>query len=618
MGTITLSNGQVLDAPDGAEPQDFLDFAISEGDVEAGATLREEIGMLEGVAQSFAQGATLDFGDEMSAGVASGIGKVANGDDFDAHDAYNSIRDNLRSKDKRFAEESPWASGIARVAGAMTPVGLALRGGKLLGNMAMGAGAGVADYFGKTDELEDATLAGAGGAATLGAVLPAVFKGVGGGYKMAKQLLSGRKDQNIKRTLDAIVQKTGLSAKDVELRIRSAKSQDSIIDLFPDSAPAAAKSLRESGDSSVVNTIRQNLDKPGGRGRVRGAIPKSAPYHQTMDDMVNARVAESEKLYGNINKSVVSPTDDLVGSIMGSKQISAAYRGITREPGEVIPKLSELKDGAQISGKVLQKLKWGVDDRIRALKKSTSPSDTLELSKLMEQKTALMKAIDDTSPGFAAANKHFAGAKSMEEAMEKGKDEGLNARNIEDQLNDIANFGKSEKDAYSKGVVSNMLSGMGKADEESLSGLNRLTSDNSRQVMKELFGEADTNKMLDAIKSEKGYRGMQQDIMGGSSSQMTKMAQSDMLPGTMQIPKGGAKGIVVDGIINKVNKTLNRGMPESERQELASLLTDPARVGDAYRMLIKVIPPEKAGVVMELLKAAGTSAAITPNYGVSE
>ena len=449
--------------------------------------------------------------------------------------------------------------------------------------------------------------------AAAGAGIPLVFKGVGGLYKLGKRLVKGRRDNDILETLKTIADKTGLDETEITSRLKNAGKEDTLADLFPETVPESARIVREAGDNNIITAMGENLDRSGGaRQRIREALPADTGYHKTMNDMVDARKLEAEQLYGDINTTMVNPTPKLVSTIKGDKQIRSAYGQVVsdlRADGVKLPPLSELGSGNPISGRILQRLKWEVDNHIRALRRSTDPKDGLALTRLLESKKTLMEAMDETAPGFAKANEAFAGRRLMEESMEQGKKDGVNKVNVEDQLDRIASYGKSEKETYGKGVMSNILDKVEGSREDSLAFLNRLNTPKTKRVMDELFGEEESNKLIKAINRERDFKAVEDTVMGGKAQQVKRLMESELKPESLDITSSsGPIKIVLDAVLKIANKAVNKKMPASEIKELGALLTDPSRVQDAGKLLLKYFEPEKVSKIIGLFNAAGLSA----------
>ena len=629
MAEYILSNGYTLDLPEGTSPEEAVEYATYLGNADESVSVAnmggqeiapqqvpqqapqqapeaqgETPGYFEGILTNVAQGATLDFADEAMAGAASM---------FDPEQTYAEIRDKLRSRNKRFTEESPWIAGGAKLVGGMLPITKMMQGAKLLKSAAMGAGASIADYVGQADEIEDINLPDAAIAGTVGAAIPSVFTGIGGAARFAKRLIGGGKDKAVTSTLQSIVRESGLSKDEVVNVLKNAKKSDSLADLFPYIVPQMARDVRIKGGKELSDKMAKDLSKPGARGRVIDALPENKGYHKTMDDMVKTREAEAKDLYGKFNKSVTTPTTSLIGSINGHPRIKSAYNNLVQEAADgpkvsQLPSLEELNAGAGISGQVLQKLKWDVDGIIRALKRSSDPKDSLELSRLMPLRNQLLEAIEETAPGFKKANSAFAGRRAMEEAMEQGKKDGIGKLNLEDQLEQMANYSKSEQDTYAKGLLSNINSGIGKGKEDSITFLNRLESPNAKEVMGEAFGPDTTKKLSGAIDTERGYKAIEKEVMKGQG--FTDIAKS--METSIGHPYNMAKSI----ISKHAKEALGNRIPSKDLDTIAKLMVSPDGVEDATRIMMKYFKPAEVSKLMSNMNAAGVAATL-PTYDTS-
>jgi hypothetical protein len=164
-----------------------------------------------GVADAITQGATFGFSDEIGAGgraLARGATNLIQGKDADLGGNYDRALEDIRSRDKQFAEEHPVASTVGNVAGGLLgarpqiigpgAVSVAPVTGAAASNSipravgasaAMGAGYGALGGFGAGEGGFENRMASAGGGAMLGGLLGGALPVVGSGVNQTAGFL---------------------------------------------------------------------------------------------------------------------------------------------------------------------------------------------------------------------------------------------------------------------------------------------------------------------------------------------------------------------------------------------------------------------------------------------
>ena len=176
-----------------------------------------------------AQGATIDFADEIVGGIGA-LGAAFDPSDGAVKDNYTKYRDMVRAKDAQLKKESPYVYGTGQVAGAFAPA-LATMGGsvtavapaiadvgfmqaaKFAGKQAVkegtkgaaiGAGAGVAQELGQAEQLSDVSadslLDAAGSGAAIGGLLGGGVSGLVSTARLGKEgigMLTGSLDDTL-------------------------------------------------------------------------------------------------------------------------------------------------------------------------------------------------------------------------------------------------------------------------------------------------------------------------------------------------------------------------------------------------------------------------------------
>jgi len=260
----------------------------------------------------------------------------------------------------------------------------------------------------------------------------------------------------------------------------------------------------------------------------------------------------------------------------------------------------------------MQELKWEMDRQLSTLRGSVDAAGKKEYQRLLNDKNEFLDDVYRQNPDFKKANETYAGDIAMEQAQELGKKRGLSSGNVEDQLKEISGLNKSEKQAYLQGVMSNVYSALGRNDEDALGAINFIASENAQKVLAKLVGKDEARKVMQEIKTQKKFRTVEQQVMGGSQTDIRAKMVEAMRKRNQPMNIEDMKKIkVVSGtanwLLNKLPKKF--GKFESEEMiELADLLTKKGGVEAAIQRM------ESAGVnkfeideVITGLSAAGLS-----------
>lgn len=267
------------------------------------------IGMGPGIARSALQGLSMASSDEGIAAAKALLGKITG--DGDYGDLYNKNVAEERQKLAQFRKESPWASGISEVAGALPTIAVPWLSGpravSLLGRVATGGATaatqgGVYGFNAGKDNLSDRLESGiktAVIAGPIGAAAPALTP-------LAKRLVARYQTGKAAKA-------AGLTRGEYDILTRAMKGDDSI-------QGAGATRLRKAGPNAMVADAGVNsralldevISHPGGQGS------------RIASDAVEQRVAET-------NTKLTGAMDDVMGAPKGVKSTARGIASTTRE-----------------------------------------------------------------------------------------------------------------------------------------------------------------------------------------------------------------------------------------------------------------------------------------------
>jgi len=598
--TVTLSNGQIVTVDNYATDEEILDYARATGKADESTTLKQ-MGTAEGIVTNVIKGATLGYDDEVEAGKNAAT----------TEETYNQSLRRLREDRRNFKNESPWTAGISEFAGGLLPIAKALKYGGLLAKAAAGAAYGAASYLGNLDGEEIDPMTG-GIITALSAAAPPLIQGGGKALNALWGTLKGKKTNEVQEILQEMAKKSGLSMAELTDKIRTSDDIEGMFDLLPGTGPAYVKAIVQSGNEKAIQTVKKNISRTdGARQRIRDEIPREKGFHQTAEEISAKAKAQSDELYGPALDAPVKIDQEMHKFMFGNPLMTKVYERVRRqlaEAGETIPELKNLSKEGLPNGRVLQDLKRASSDLMNEM--SGKPG----FGRLKELHKQLTDGIYGAVPALRKADQVFSGNKNVESALKAGKSDGLNKVNVEDQLFKIAGMSDDAKMAYGKGIESNMHNVLGKSTDDILTGLGNLSSINSRQVLDKVLGSDVSKNVANRIAKEKAMAKTSKEIHSKINTQTQRTANESMSGAprvSLSIP---SKAGIIPAAFKFVTDRLVKRMPGKDIEELAHLLTDPARKADAFKLMRKHgVSKEEASSIL-----AGFSAAMTQAPGAVE
>lgn len=353
--------------------------------------------------RSVAGGALFEFGDELEAGLRTLVstGKLGGPE-------YTKLRDELRAKQKQFAEENPKLALGTKIAGGIAvPGGVVAKGAtkaaSLLKNIGLGAGYGAASGAGMAEEtkdiprdvLESALLGGgaSGGLSLAGkAIAPTLQKGARELQELGVKLTPG--------------QAFGGSAQVLE---QSAESLPVIGKMIKGSRAEAFSDFNKAAVNKALEPIKAKIsDKATGR-EVIGEGQKI--LSQKYDELLPKLKFKSDlNVKASLNRIINSAKDDLDETQLNTlqKQIDS-FKTKTKEP---------------ISNVQLKRLEEDIKTKVGRYKMSTGSEKALgdaleDVQKVFE--VNLQKQNKELAKDLRNINKAYAGFARVEKAMQRAR-----------------------------------------------------------------------------------------------------------------------------------------------------------------------------------------------------
>lgn len=513
-----------------------------------------------------ARGATLGYGDEISAGIAATIA-AASGDIPEGQgwgDAYSDIHKSIKGRQDKFDElNKGYSTGADIVGGMLMPGGLlkqaANKGLKqTIGTgMAEGAIAG-AGYADEGERLQGAAIGGLIG----GAAAPIVKVGTD-----AMASLPTKAAQRFNRTMDA----DGITPQQLEQRLIQG---DMPLDLGPNFTAQAAAAHQAGGkgmsiiDEAVYGRQREMQDTV--EDSLKRQTGADLSFHKTLQEIGEIKKADASDLYGKANSHLVTPTPDMEDFLLNEnnkKVIKRAYNEF--DPTGTVP-----LDQASGTLKFWNEVKKSMDDETT---KSFRTGLNNKGYSLKGQKNNLVNELDAQSNGdYKKALGAYAGASAQEEALLLGK-KSLNA-DADEIKQMLRGYGADEKEMF--------INGMARSIRDKVMA-NPETANAARNLVKSpLFKE----RMRNAFPSEKAFNEFVKEmdqlarqgesyakITGGSrtaqNQNIMSETESDINSLASMFNMAVSPETIAPQMFSKYTSRF-RGMNEPDAEQFAGLLTE--------------------------------------------
>lgn len=435
--------------------------------------------------RSFGQGLSFGFGDEIEAGLRTGLGYLGD---------YDKTVGDIRSDIKDFRRQNPYYAlgteilggaltgglGTAKVAGSAIGRNLINRLGATKFGGLVGVGEGAIAGAGSAEGDVGDILAGMGTGAVfggaIGSALPSV---VNAGGKIGNRLAYAvglKSDDAIQKGADQkalqAFDRAKLTPQDIQKSLDEATIPDTmIVDVGGEGTRRLGRaSANVSGEGADVATKALDERQLGLGDQIADDISnvlggnKSAT--EALEEIADRQKLNANKDYDrafNLNGKPVTVSSDKLKGFSNLPAFDEAFdqaRNLAKLDGFSFPdKINDFSKQADFSLKELHYIKMGVDEVLGLAKRGTSRTSIGRgLQRGLNKKRAeFIKIIDDASPkingesSYKVARNKFAGDAKMAEAVEEGE-KFFNYKPEElDRI--IGKMSNSEKEAFRIGVV---------------------------------------------------------------------------------------------------------------------------------------------------------------------
>ncbi|EJF98637.1 hypothetical protein MEI_00207 [Bartonella vinsonii subsp. arupensis Pm136co] len=406
---------------------------------------------------------------------------------------------------------------VASKEAAKFSLGRAAKTGAIYGGIAgSGEGEGLAD-----------TLMSAGFGAGLGAATPFVASGVS---KMtpfvtkslkaalrgpvspaemaAKAALMPEKEafQISDRALRDVSQTLGDEGVDkLEKALKQRGPDSMIIDLHDGLAARAFRAAKKDHDTYSLISNRLNERQDASALRVKDALTDvMGPKVDTLNlkqEIIKQAQKKAEPFY---ERAKASPISNAVREDLSLLQETPAFqkaykKAIAQMPNEVDAKVIGSNGYPKLNMRILHKMKEVLDDQINSARIKGKQGYARDLT-LFKQR--ILDVLDTSSPDYAKARKIYRGELEIADALEQGKQalkKSVDLDTINSQLSDL---GLMEKDAFQKGIRSQVEDAAGNAQNFDHNLLSLFDTQNGQEKLQRIFGEDKAKQLMKVLRPE--------------------------------------------------------------------------------------------------------------------
>ncbi|WP_273758884.1 hypothetical protein [Bartonella sp. AU55XJBT] len=406
---------------------------------------------------------------------------------------------------------------VASKEAAKFSLGRAAKTGAIYGGIAgSGEGEGLAD-----------TLVSAGFGAGLGVATPFVASGVSKvtpfvtkslkaalrgpispAEMAAKAALMPEKEafQVSDRALRDVSQALGDEGVDKLERALKQRGPDSmIIDLHDGLATRAFEAAKKDHDTYSLISNRLNERQDASALRVKDALTDvMGPKVDTLNlkqEIIKQAQKKAESFYERAKASPISNAarEDL-SRLQENPAFQKAYKkAIARMPNEADATVRGSNGYPKLNMRILHKMKEVLDDQINSARIKGKQGYARDLT-LFKQR--ILDVLDTSSPDYAKARKIYYDERTIGDALEQGEQALKKSVNLDTINSQLSDFGLMEKDAFQKGVRSQLEDAAGNAQNFDHNLLSLFDTQNGQEKLQRIFGEDKAKQLMKVLRPE--------------------------------------------------------------------------------------------------------------------
>lgn len=376
--------------------------------------------------------------------------------------------------------------------------------------------------------------------------------------------ISDRAFKDVSRTLGD----EGVDKLERALKQRGPDSM--IIDLHDGLAARAFRAAKKDPDTYSLVSNRLHERQDASALRVKNALTDvMGPKVDTLNlkqEIIKQAQKKAEPFY---ERAKASPISNVVSKDLSLLQETPAFqkaykKAIAQMPNEADATVVGSNGYPKLNMRILHKMKEVLDDQINSARLKGKWGYARDLT---DFKQHILDVLDTSSPDYAKARKIYYDERTIGDALEQGEQtlkKSVNLDTIKSQLSDL---GVMEKDAFQKGVRSQIEDAAGNARNFDHNLLSLFDTQNGQEKLQHIFGEDKAKQLMKVLRPEVERSRLFARLPNHMGEVEERGAQQTMGIGKIAFIKA-----VVKNFLGKFGRKLLGVHKETER-DIAALIT---------------------------------------------
>ncbi|WP_375695873.1 hypothetical protein [Bartonella sp. AC67GZZY] len=308
------------------------------------------------------------------------------------------------------------------------------------------------------------------------------------------------------RALRDVSQTLGDEGVDKLERALKQRGPDSmIIDLHDGLATRAFKAAKKDHDTYSLISNRLNERQDASALRVKNALTDvMGPKVDTLNlkqEIIKQAQKKAEPFY---ERAKASPISNAVREDLSRLQETPAFqkaykKAIAQMPNEADATVIESNGYPKLNMRILHKMKEVLDDQINSARIKGKQGYARDLT-LFKQR--ILDVLDTSSPDYAKARKIYYDERTIGDALEQGEQALKKSVNLDTINSQLSDFGLMEKDAFQKGIRSQVEHAAGNAQNFDHNLLSLFDTKNGQEKLQRSYGEDKAKQLMKMLRPE--------------------------------------------------------------------------------------------------------------------
>ncbi|PIT68595.1 hypothetical protein [Bartonella tribocorum] len=306
------------------------------------------------------------------------------------------------------------------------------------------------------------------------------------------------------RAFKAVSRTLGDEGVDKLERALKQRGPDSmIIDLHNELSAKAFEAAKKDHDTYSLVSNRLGARQDTSALRVKDALTDvMGPKVDTLDLKKQIIKQEQKKAEPFYERAKASPISNAVSKDLSLLQESPAFqkaykKAIAQMPNEADATVVGSNGYPKLNMRILHKMKEVLDDQINSANLKGKRGYARDLT-LFKQR--ILDILDTSSPDYTKARKIYYDERTIGDALEQGEQALKKSVSLDTIKSQLADFGVMEKEAFQKGVRSQLEHAAGNARNFDHNLLSLFDTQNGQEKLQHIFGEDKAKQLMKVLR----------------------------------------------------------------------------------------------------------------------